>query len=484
MQHFVSVEDLPDYHENLLIVKMMPSAQSQLAAPRRGVRGVSADRPEPSAGISALEFYERGGMIKRVTPVSRTAAPKQLRGGMRAMATMATSLSEADREAPGLASGVNVIEMLEDNHVDDLRMALARDPNVEFVSRVARRYVLAAKKSRPGKEMTIVANAPNLSQMWNLKKIKWQDVRSRRGIKDAIGIKVAVLDTGIDVEHPDLKGQIKSYSFANLDLSRPSGDKDIIGHGTHVAGTIAAKINNNLGINGVCNCDLRIWKIFDDVADYISMRSGYAYFVDPIMYFRALADCIEQQVDVVNLSIGGGGAPDAFESSLFANLIAGGTTVVAAMGNEREYGSPTSYPAAIPGVIAVGATKIDDKVASFSNRGNHISISAPGVGIWSTLPQNPGQFGFRAERGSDGRPREGKPLRRETDYDAWDGTSMATPHVAAAAALLIANRGKMSPADVNARLKSTAYRVKSMKKKTFHPDYGAGRLDLLKLLTS
>lgn len=201
------------------------------------------------------------------------------------------------------------------------------------------------------------------------------------------------------------------------------------------------------------------------------------------MYRRALADCLEQGVEVINLSIGGPGKPDPQEQDLFNLLLANGTTIVAAMGNERQFGSPTSFPAAIPGVIAVGATSLNDRVARFSNRGNHISLGAPGVAIWSTLPTYPGQLGFEAVPGPGGLPLEGKPLRRETDYDAWDGTSMASPHVAAAAALLVANRGKMSPAAVRTQLMQTADRVAGMQGRDVHPDYGAGRLNLLRLLS-
>jgi subtilisin family serine protease len=145
------------------------------------------------------------------------------------------------------------------------------------------------------------------------------------------------------------------------------------------------------------------------------------------MYHRALAACVESPVDVLNLSIGGPGVPDAVERSLFDQLIAAGVTICAAMGNERQHGSPTSYPAAIPGVIAVGATALDDSVTVFSNSGNHIALSAPGKAIWSTLPTHPGQTGFGAVVAPNGMPQQGKPMRRETDYDAWDGTSMATP---------------------------------------------------------
>jgi len=153
------------------------------------------------------------------------------------------------------------------------------------------------------------------------------------------------------------------------------------------------------------------------------------------------------------------------------------------MGNERQFGSPTSYPAAIPGVIAVGATSLDDKVANFSNRGNHISLVAPGVSIWSTLPTYPGRFGFAAVPGPNGKPVQGMEQRRETDYDSWNGTSMATPHVTAATALLLANKEKMNPAAVRQKLMASADKTAGMNGNNFHPDYGAGRLNLLNLLT-
>jgi len=200
------------------------------------------------------------------------------------------------------------------------------------------------------------------------------------------------------------------------------------------------------------------------------------------MYRRALADCVQTPVDVMNLSIGGPGEPDAQEKWLFEQLLSAGTIICAAMGNERQYGSPTSYPGAIPGVVAVGATSLDDTVAVFSNRGNHIAVSAPGKAIWSTLPTYAGQTGFYATIGSDGSPRQGKPVRRETDYDAWDGTSMATPHVTGAAALMVANKGKLTPSKARDRLMQTADKVAEMKDAKFSPDYGAGRLNLAKLL--
>jgi len=482
-------EQIPAYHEGLLILKVhsIPDAVAPMVAPRDAAAATFSS-PEvtealsDSPGLSALSVLERAGMIKQVIPLSRSVQQRTPLGATGAMSILAASADEASTEDRN--AGVSIVQAEKDSDVPDLQAALGNDPNIEFVSRVPVRY-LAGESPGAG----IEAVPPPASTMWNLQKIQWEEARELPNFREADDIQVAVLDTGVDPNHPDLDQRVSSYVFEHPDLPSASSDQDIIGHGTHVAGTIAANINNELGINGICRCQLRVWKIFDDRPDCVPGNPPFGspslvYFVDPVMYRRALADCIDEGVDVINLSIGGRGKPDRNELQLFNELLNNGTTVVAAMGNERSEGSPTSYPAAIPGVIAVGATKLDDKVAEFSNKGNHISLCAPGVAIWSTLPTFPGQFGFRAFSGLFGRCIKGKALSRETDFDAWNGTSMASPHVAAAVALLLANQGKMSPADARASLMATADKVVAMGGADFHSDYGAGRLNLLRLLSS
>lgn len=484
----------PLYHAAKLIVKMAPEA----AAPMQvlGDR-ISAGRSILAAatanfGLGVLHRFQRAGLIKRAIPLSRRIElPPEDSGPGRALSAMAAALQPVRAGIKDPNARVTLLELESDNLVPELREALATDPMVEYVSRVPVRYLCAPRKSAVPRRHGVAAPAPLApalaappsSSMWNLPAIKWAEARAQVGFIDATQVRVAVLDTGIDANHPDLKNQIANYVYDHPQVPTASSAKDYIGHGTHVAGTIAAGIGNAVGINGICSCQLYIWKIFDDEPDPDSFNDQYHYYVDALMYHRALADCLEENIQVLNLSIGGQAEPDIHELTLFQQLIASGTTVVAAMGNERQQGSPISYPAAIPGVIAVGATNINDQVARFSNRGPHISLCAPGDTIWSTLPTYAGQTGFRARHLANGSVVPGDPLSRDTDYAAWNGTSMASPHVAAAVALLLAREPGLSPAEVRQRLMQSAERVPGMGGQAHHQDYGAGRLNLFDILS-
>jgi subtilisin family serine protease len=489
---------LPMHHDGMLFVRMKP--QEPMAAPAR--IAAAAARVTTGGGLQALAFYERAGLVKRVTPVARSqphyfgrmlAQTAEGTGGLLGITSLdvdslsASALSLSAPEGPEFSvAGTSLVELSTDADVKQLQMALAADPHVASVTRVPLRYLAMAqapaRRRGPQGGAAIAAAPPAANTMWNLRTVNWQQMREAAGFTDATTIKVGVLDTGIDSDHPDLKDQVARSVYEHPDLPGASADQDLIGHGTHVAGTIAAAINNDLGINGVCRCEIHAWKIFDDRPDLIEYGDGtaeYVYYVDPVMYLRALIDCVEEGIDVINLSIGGGGAPDPSESEAFSSLIANGTIVVAAMGNDRARGSPTSYPAAIPGV---GATNLQDRITTFSNRGNHITVCAPGDAIWSTLPTYPGQTGWEAVRGPDGRWRQGQPNKRDTDYDAWPGTSMASPHVAAAMALYLANGGDRTPGAARDALARSADKVTAMQGRDFTPDYGYGRLNLERLI--
>jgi subtilisin family serine protease len=285
---------------------------------------------------------------------------------------------------------------------------------------------------------------PLASRQWAHGAIRLGQARAAAGFKNATNITIAVVDTGIDRQHPDLAATITEYK----NFLRGS-DKDFVGHGTHVAGIIAAIAGNDLGISGICGGKILALKALP--------RDGQEF--DAPAYYRALRYVIGR-AQVLNLSLGG--EKDPAEIDVLADVIASGVVVVAAMGNEYDEGNPIEYPAAIPEVCAVGATNELDRRAGFSNTGRHIDLVAPGVNILSTTPT----FNYDG----DG----------EQDFDSWDGTSMATPHVAGAAALVLAKSPGLTPAQVIRKLTASADRVAGAKKGS--AAYGAGRLNCEKAL--
>jgi len=298
---------------------------------------------------------------------------------------------------------------------------------------------LFAKRRRPKAGVD-----PLASRQWSHGAIRLGQARAAAGFKNATNITIAVVDSGIDKTHPDLAATITEYkNFLG------GSDKDFVGHGTHVAGIIAAIAGNDLGISGVCGGKILALKVLP--------RDGQEF--DAPAYYRALRYVIGR-AQVLNLSLGG--EKDPAEIDVLDDVIAAGVVVVAAMGNEYDEGNPIEYPAAIPEVCAVGATNELDRRAGFSNTGRHIDLVAPGVGILSTTPT----FNYDG----DG----------EQDFDSWDGTSMATPHVAGAAALLLAKSPGMTPAQVIRKLTSSADRVAGAKKGS--ASYGGGRLNCEKAL--
>ncbi len=219
------------------------------------------------------------------------------------------------------------------------------------------------------------------------------------------GVKVGVLDTGIDYTHPDLKANYRGgRDFANGDAD-PLDDH---GHGTHVSGTIAAA-DNGYGVVGVApGALLYALKVFR--ADGVGYTSWFAAAVDW---------CIGRGIKVINYS-GGSSTGSDLARLACRRAYDAGITIVAASGNEGA--ASIYYPAAYDKVIAVGSTGSTDARSDFSNYGPGLDVMAPGENILSTIIGG----GY-------------------SNY--WSGTSMATPHVSGVAALLV-KRGVTKPDDI------------------------------------
>jgi subtilisin family serine protease len=269
---------------------------------------------------------------------------------------------------------------------------------------------------------------PYRSQQWDFTKIRVADAwqKSTGG-----GVVVAVIDTGVDSTHPDLKGNVlQGYdAIAN----RVAAGADGNGHGTHVAGTIAAVTGNGVGVSGVAP-DVKILpvKVLSD--------SGSGTMSDTA---EGIVWAADNGAQVINMSLGSSSKVAAVSNAI-AYARSKGVTVVAAAGNERSSGSPTSYPGADAGLIAVAATDSADKFASYSNAGSYVDVAAPGSGNISTY------------KGS---------------YASLNGTSMASPHVAAVAALLKGYKGSLTPDQIEAALEKSAVDLGTT---GFDNDYGNG----------
>lgn len=225
---------------------------------------------------------------------------------------------------------------------------------------------------------------------------------------------IAIVDTGIDYTHEDLVGKvIQGYDFVNEDFD----PKDDHGHGTHVAGIAGAIANNGVGIAGVCpGCSLLAIKVI--AADGSGENAWIA---------NGIANAVNLGARVINLSLGGLDRSSTMELAI-KQAYQSGVLIVAASGNDGS--GVTLYPAGFSEVTAVGATDQAGNRASFSNYGNHLEVAAPGQAIYSTLPGN--------------------------RYEAWNGTSMAAPHVAGLAGLLLSKNPALTNQQVRQLMDATA----------------------------
>jgi major intracellular serine protease len=217
------------------------------------------------------------------------------------------------------------------------------------------------------------------------------------------GITIALLDTGCDLKHPDLQGRvIGQRNFTEDDNGDSSIVTDRNGHGTHVAGTIAAT-ENKVGVIGVApEAELLIVKVLGGE----NGSGAYDWIINGIQY------AIDQKVDVISMSLGGPTDNKALHG-VIQKAVLQGISVVCAAGNEGDSDGSTdefSYPGAYNEVISVGAVDLDRNSSYFTNSNNEVDLIAPGEKILSTFPGE--------------------------KYAKLSGTSMAAPHTSGAIALI------------------------------------------------
>jgi thermitase len=299
-----------------------------------------------------------------------------------------------------------------------IKEELERDPAVESVGY---NYLYSA---------SFTPDDPRFPKQWGLRKTGFENAwNSTLGS----GVRIAIVDSGADVRHEDLKQKIvRQRDLVNSDATV----EDPLEHGTHVAGIAAAEADNGDGVAGGCpNCALLIAKVLDGeglgTADDVA--EGIIWGVD-------------NGAKVINLSLGDRGNARVVRDAVDYATNKGAVVVAAAGNLDHQNPRPTPiYPAAYPNAIAVAATNKEDQRPGFSNYGDWVDMAAPGVSILSTVPGG---------------------------YYSFSGTSVAAPHVSALASLL-ASQG-LDRAGIKKRIFNTAV---DLGRAGHDPSYGHGRMD-------
>ena len=293
---------------------------------------------------------------------------------------------------------------------------------------------------------------------WNLVNINMEAAWDMEtGLEEVI---VAVVDTGVIPDHPDLEGNllqgadfvggersypVEQYTKTDDDPTDETGRELGGSHGTHVAGIIGAVTNNHLGIAGIS------WDVSILPVRALKQTGGSSWDVAEGIYYA-----VDQGADIINLSLGGNNYSN-LQHEAIKHALAEEVTVVAASGNEGR--DNVYYPAAFSETIAVGAVDSSNQKTHYSNYGSEIDLVAPGGGYGESIYSTWGYYENRTT---------------EASYAGMVGTSMAAPHVSGAAALLTAS-GRGQPEEIRRTLVETALPIGTGNELNY---YGSGLLDV------
>ncbi|HET6317056.1 MAG TPA: DUF5719 family protein, partial [Chloroflexota bacterium] len=354
------------------------------------------------------------------------------------LVTLADGASTILAQQHIVATGAHIVERLLPLKV--YRATLPAGSDTELVmQRLRDRPDLVRAAEIDGEQVAETAPNDPLYRVfqWNLRRIGMEQAWDLR--PSAADVIVGVLDTGVDLAHPDLRANLLldlGYDFLS-DTNRPQDDES---HGTAVAGIIGAVGNNRDGVTGIA------WhvKLLPIKALNSDGRGPDSAMVKAILY------ATDNGAKVINISSTGSRYSAALETAVeYAQEK--GALVVAAAGNTGDRDNAVNYPAAFAGVVAVAAIDDQDQLAPFSQRQSYVTLAAPGVDVASTAWSGAG-------RGA---------------YAAQSGTSIAAPHVSGAAALLWGLRPDLDADDIAGALRSSADHVAST-----DPGYGAGILNV------
>jgi subtilisin family serine protease len=383
---------------------------------------------DAAASITSSIAVRGGGMTEGAATTFGVAAIDTALGKLKVV-----SLSRLHPPAPMMMSESVAAAAVPMGDTFHIRYASEKTVKEAVASLAGVKGVEMVEAVRYRETLTTTPNDPQFGSQWGLRRIHCPDAWDRT--RGSAAITVAVIDTGVDLDHPDLQPLIvPGYDFVNLgtsptppagfhfegDFNTPDNDPmDEVGHGTHVAGTIACLTNNALGVAGVTwACHIMPVRVLARIVSNSNPNDvrGTGSSVDIANGIRYATD---HGARVINMSLGGP-SDTQVERDAVAYAIAHGVVVCAAMGNAFLQGNPTSYPGAYPDVVAVGAIDNADHRAAFSQTGPHIDVSGPGVGILSTVWNN--------------------------SYTTMSGTSMATPHAAGVAALILSIKPSLTSA--------------------------------------